>query len=53
MGSKDIGRKFETSFFTPPLGIGIMLEIFHSTWTLPELKRLLTRSLPGDLVFVF
>jgi hypothetical protein len=48
LGSKDIGRKFETSFFTPPLGIGIMLEIFHSTGILPELKILLKKSLSDE-----
>jgi hypothetical protein len=48
MGSKDIGRKFETSFLTPPLGIVIMLEIFHSAGILPELKLLLKRSLSDE-----
>jgi hypothetical protein len=48
MGSKYIGRKFETSFFAPPLGIGIMLETFHSTGILPELKLLLKRSLSDE-----
>jgi hypothetical protein len=48
MGSKDIGRKFEISFITPSLGKVIMLEIFHFTGILPELKLLLKRSLSNE-----
>jgi hypothetical protein len=48
MGSKYIGWKSEISFITPPLGIGIMLEIFPSTGILPELKLLLKRSLSNE-----
>ena len=48
IGSKNISRVFETSFFTPPLGIEIMLEMFHSTAICLELKLLSKISLSDE-----